>query len=95
MKVCCVVGIGPFSASVAGVRAGAGSDEVVATLVVRNDGRATGSATCRVTDPLDPGLVHSLVVYTQRIEPGATATWDQTLTFGTPGGALNLSCQGP
>jgi hypothetical protein len=90
-----VVGVGPFTASVTGVRAGAATDEVVATLAVRNEGRATGSATCRVTDPRDPGLVHSLVVYTPRIEAGATATWEQTVPFGTPGAALVLSCQGP
>ena len=90
-----VTGIGPFSASVTAVRAGPTAGEVVATLSVRNDGRSTGSATCRVSDPRDTAFVNTLVVYSPRIEPGATATWDQTVGFGTPGAPLTLSCKGP
>jgi hypothetical protein len=90
-----VTGIGPFSASVTAVRAGASAGEVIATLSVRNDGQSTGSATCRVSDPQDTAFVNTLVVYSPRIDPGATATWDQAVRFGTPGAPLSLSCKGP
>jgi hypothetical protein len=90
-----VTGIGPFSASVTAVRAGPVAGEVVATLTVRNDGQSTGSATCRLSDPLDSAFVNTLVVYSPRIEPGATATWDQAARFGSPGAPLTLTCKGP
>jgi hypothetical protein len=90
-----VSGIGPFTSAVTGVRAGDTPGTVFATLSVRNDGSSAGSATCRVTDPSDPALVHSLVVYSARIEPGATAAWEQPVDFGTPGQPLAISCKGP
>lgn len=90
-----VSGIGPFSAQVTAVKAGATPGSVVASLSVRNDGRSAGSATCRVTDPTDTALLHAFLVYSARIEPGATAAWDQTLDFGTPGRPLAIDCQGP
>lgn len=88
-------GIGPFTAQVTEVRAGGTAGSVVATLQVRNDGRSIGSATCRITDPADYAAIHSLVVYSPRIEPGTTATWDQDIPFGVPGQALALTCKGP
>jgi uncharacterized protein (DUF58 family) len=90
-----VTGIGPFSASVTAVRAGAAAGEVVATLSVRNNGRSTGSATCRLSDPQDTAFVNTLVVYSPRIDPGTTATWDQAIQFGRPGAPLTLTCKGP
>jgi ribosomal protein L40E len=90
-----VSGIGPFSAQVTAIKAGDAPGSVVATLSVHNDGKTAGSATCRVTDPADTALLHTFLVYSARIEPGATAVWDQTLDFGTPGRPLAIACKGP
>lgn len=90
-----VSGIGPFAATAGVVRAGASAGSNVVSLSVTNEGRAVGSATCRVTDPEDPGLVRSLVVYSPRIEPGTTATWEQSVSFGRPGSPLAITCKGP
>ena len=90
-----VTGIGPFAATAGVVRAGDADGTYSVTLTVTNQGRTAGSATCRINDPQDPGLVQTLVVYTPRIEPGATATWDQAVTFGKPDRALAITCQGP
>ena len=90
-----VGGIGPFTAQVTAIRAGTTAGSVVATLQVRNDGRTIGSATCRLSDPSDPAILESLVVYSPRIEPGATATWDEEVAFGTPGRPLQVTCKGP
>jgi hypothetical protein len=90
-----VAGIGPFDARVTSVRAGDVAPAVVATLEIHNGGNAAGSATCRISDPRDPGLVRTLVVYSQRIEAGATVRRDQPLDFGTAGAPLNISCDSP
>jgi hypothetical protein len=90
-----VTGIGPFASSVTAVRAGSTAGEVVASLSVRNDGRSAGSATCQISDQQDTGLVNTLVIYSPRIEPGMTATWDQVVRFGAPDRPLALSCRGP
>lgn len=90
-----VSGIGPFSAQVTAIRAGSNPGAVLATLAIRNDGRTIGSATCRITDPLDPALLHTLVIYSPRIEPGATATWEQEVDFGSPDRQLAIACNGP
>jgi hypothetical protein len=90
-----VSGIGPFEASVPAVRADPGGSGLVATFEVRNAGRSAGVATCRVSDPSDPALVHSLVVYSPRLEPGQTIRWDQPVSFGTPEHGLRLTCQTP
>ena len=90
-----VGGIGPFTASVTGVKAGASAGSVVATIAVHNDGRTVGSATCRIVDPSDHAVLNTLVVYSPRIEAGQTATWDQEIAFGSPGQPLEISCKGP
>jgi hypothetical protein len=90
-----VSGIGPFNASVTGVRAGATAGTLIATVQVRNEGTTIGSATCRLTDPSDPGLVNSALMYSPRIEPGATVTFDQEVTFGSLDGPLTATCRGP
>ena len=87
-----VSGIGPFNASVTGVRAGATPGTRVATIQVRNDGTTIGSATCRVTDPCS---VNSALLYSPRIEPGATVTFEQAITFGSLDGPLTATCRGP
>jgi hypothetical protein len=89
-----VGGIGPFTARVTAMTPGP-SGELIATVEARNDGTTTGSATCRLTDPSDPALIHSKVVYTQRIAPGATVTFDQAVTFGSPDRLLSVACSGP
>jgi hypothetical protein len=90
-----VAGIGPFTARVTAMTPGSSAGVLVATIEARNDGRATGSATCRLTDPLDPALIHSTVVYSPRIAPGATVTFDQEVTFGSVDRLLAVACNGP
>ena len=89
-----VSGIGPFTASVTGLRAGAAGG-TVATLQVRNDGGTIGSATCRLTDPTDPSQLHVAVVFTPRIEPGTTVTFEQEVSFGSADRPLAVACRGP
>ncbi len=90
-----VSGIGPFSAQVTAMRAGSTAGAIIATVEVRNDGRSTGSATCRLTDPDDPGLIHSAVVYSPRVAGGATVSFDHEVDFGEIDQPLNVSCSGP
>ena len=87
-----VSGIGPFSARVTAMRAGATAGALVATIEVRNDGRTTGSATCRLTDP---GFIHTAVVYSPRIAGGASVTFDQEVAFGSADRPLAVTCSGP
>ncbi|GAC1668437.1 MAG: hypothetical protein NVS9B8_10810 [Candidatus Limnocylindrales bacterium] len=90
-----VAGIGPFTARVSAMRVGATAGALIATIEVRNTGRTTGSATCRVTDPLDPALVHQAVAFSPRIAPGATVTFDQEVAFGSLERLLAVVCNGP
>ena len=90
-----VAGIGPFSARVTDVRAGATAGAIVATIEVRNDGRTSGSATCVVTDPQDRSSIHSAVAYSPRVAGGATITFDQEVAFGSVGRPLAVACSGP
>jgi hypothetical protein len=90
-----VAGIGPFTARVTAMTPGLSAGVLIATIEARNDGRSAGTATCRVTDPLDPALVHSTIVYSPRIAPGATVTFDQEVTFGSVDRLLAVTCSGP
>jgi hypothetical protein len=90
-----VSGIGPFVARVTSVSAGSTADANVAKVEIRNDGRAAGVATCRLTDPEDAGVLDSTIVYSPRVEPGATVTFDGVVGFGRPGAPLDVSCSGP
>jgi hypothetical protein len=90
-----VSGIGPFSARVTAMRAGSTTGALIATIELRNDGRSTGSATCRLTDPLDPALVHSTIVYSPRVAGGATVTFDQEVAYGSADRPLAVTCDGP
>jgi hypothetical protein len=90
-----VADIGPFTARVTAMTAGAAPGDLVATIEVRNDGRGTGSATCRLTDPADPSLIHSTVVYSPRIAGGATVTFDEEVAYGSVDRPLVVSCTGP
>ena len=90
-----VAGIGPFAARVTAMRAGADAGTLVATIEVRNQGSASGSATCRLTDPQDPSALHATVAYSPRVAGGATVTFDQEVVFGSADRLLAVSCTGP
>lgn len=90
-----VAGVGPFTAKITAIRAGPTPEEVVATIELRNEGTALGSASCRLTDPADHGQVNSTVVTSPRVGPGATISFDKTLGFGDPARPLAVACSGP
>ncbi|MBA2380808.1 MAG: hypothetical protein H0V73_01740 [Chloroflexi bacterium] len=90
-----VAGIGPFSAKVTAMRPAATAGSLVATIEVRNEGNTTGSATCRLTDPTDPSVVHSTVAYSPRVPGGATVTFDQEVAYGSADQLLAVACTGP
>jgi hypothetical protein len=90
-----VAGIGPFTARVTALTQGATSGALVATIELHNEGRTIGSATCHLTDPRDPALVHSTVIYSPRVAPGATITFDQEVTYGSVDRPLTVTCTGP
>ena len=88
-------GIGPFTARVVGQSVGASAGTIVTTIEIRNDGRTTGSATCRVTDPRDATSLHSAVIYSPRVAAGATVTFEQEIAFVRGDRPLSVSCEGP
>ncbi len=91
-----VSGIGPFKAQVGDARAAPGAaTAVLVTISVRNEGTSAGTATCRLTDPSDPGITRSDVVYSPVVQPGATIAFDHEVPFGTAGQPLTISCSGP
>ncbi len=90
-----VAGVGPFSARVTTVRAGAAVGAVIATIEIRNEGTALGSASCRITDPADRGVIDSTVLTSPRVGPGATITFEHEVLFGDPGRPLTIACSGP
>lgn len=90
-----VAGIGPFVAQVTSVVAAPGGAGVVATISVHNDGTAAGTATCRLSDPVDRGIKTSDVVYSPMIPPGATIAFDHQVAFGSAGQPLDVACTGP
>ena len=90
-----VAGIGPFSAQVSTVRAASAGEGVVATISVRNDGRAAGTASCRVSDPADRGIKTSEIVYSPVVPPGTTIQFDHQVSFGSVGQPLDVACTGP
>jgi hypothetical protein len=90
-----VSGIGPFTARVTTMTAGSVAGAVVATFEVRNDGQTTGGATCRLTDPTDPSLIHSTILYTPPIAPGTTITIEQAVTDASADRPLTVTCSGP
>ena len=90
-----VAGIGPFGAEVTGMRPGSTNGAIVATVAVTNHGSAAGTATCRLTDPADRGIDHSDVVYTPRVAPGSTVTFDHEVAFGSVDRPFAVTCSGP
>jgi hypothetical protein len=90
-----VAGIGPFDAHVTAMRAGAAPSSIVATIAITNHGANPGTATCRLTDPDDRGINNSDVVYSPRVDGGATVTFDHQSTFGSVDRPFNVTCTGP
>jgi hypothetical protein len=90
-----VAGIGPFSASVTAMRPASATGSFLATVQVRNDGSTVGSANCRLSDPGDPSVLHSTLLYTPRIEPGQTMTFEQEVGYGAADRLLAVTCTGP
>ncbi len=90
-----VAGIGPFKAEVTAMRPASTAGAVVATLAITNQGTAAGTATCRLTDPEDRGIDHQDVVYTARVPPGSTITFDHEVSFGDVTRPFDVTCKGP
>src|SRR5689334_21252943 len=88
-----VAGIGPFKAQVTAMRPGASPGAVVATLAITNEGSAAGAATCRLTDPADRGIDHQELVYTARVAPGSTITFDHEVAFGSVDRPFDVACK--
>jgi hypothetical protein len=90
-----VAGIGPFTGKVTAMRAGTTAGAIVATISVTNEGSAAGTAACRLTDPADRGISHADIVYSPRVAPGATVTFDHVSTFGSIDRPFTVTCSGP
>ena len=90
-----VSGIGPFVAEVTAVRAAPSGVGVVATVSVRNDGRASGIAACRLSDPADRGIQMSAIVYSPTVPAHSAVQFDDEISFGAPGQPLAVTCTGP
>jgi hypothetical protein len=90
-----VASIGPFNARVMTLTPGTSAGAMIATIEVRNDGRTTGSATCRLTAASDPSLIHSTVLYSPPIAPGATITIAQEIVDTRADQPLTVTCSGP
>jgi hypothetical protein len=89
-----VAGIGPFSATVAGMTAGANG--LVVQLQVTNNGTASGTTTCRISDPSLQGSGQPEFVLSPRIAPKSTVTFEQQLTgFDGPARPLAVDCSSP
>jgi hypothetical protein len=90
-----VSGIGPFAASVTGMRDSPTAGSVVATISLTNEGTRVGTATCRLTDPADRGVDRAEVVYSPRVDPGSTVVFDHDTPFGSVDRPFDISCRGP
>lgn len=89
-----VSGAGPFPATLGDVAPTDGG--LAITLTVTNEGASVGQTTCRVYDPVDQGGGPSAFVVSPRIEPGATATFQATVTeFGAISRAFAVDCRTP
>jgi hypothetical protein len=89
-----VAGIGPFSATVAGMTAS--GDGLLIQLQVTNNGTAAGTTTCRISDPTLQGSGKPVFVLSPRIAPKSTVTFEQQLTgFTGPARPLAVDCSAP
>jgi alkanesulfonate monooxygenase SsuD/methylene tetrahydromethanopterin reductase-like flavin-dependent oxidoreductase (luciferase family) len=85
-------GIGPFTP-----RSSRSSPTVMgsASLVVKNEGTSLGSTTCRISDPTSAAGL-AAIVQSPRIQPGATLTFDATVTgLGDSPKQLIAECSSP
>jgi hypothetical protein len=90
-----VAGVGPFAARITAIRPAAVVGTVIATIEIRNEGTALGSASCRVTDPAEPGVIDSVVITSPQVAAGSTITFDHEVMFGDPSRPLSVICNGP
>ena len=89
-----VAGIGPFRAEVSDVRTA--GDGLSVSVTVTNEGTATGSTTCRISDPAFGGGGKPAFVLSPRIGPGETITFSRELTeFGDAVRPLAVECSAP
>src|SRR4051794_2709399 len=88
-------GIGPFSGHVAGVVSSPPGLSV--TVVVENQGRSAGTASCRLYDPGSPGIgPESTSVQTPQVEAGGSATFSALITtLGSTVRPVAVACTGP
>jgi hypothetical protein len=89
-----VAGIGPFSAAIAGM-----TDDgtaLVIQLQVTNSGSATGTTSCRISDPALQGSGKPIFITSPRIAPKETVTIEQRLDGMTgPARPLSVECSSP
>jgi hypothetical protein len=88
-------GVGPFSATIAGVAADPPGLSV--TLTVSNTGTRAGASTCRVYDPRSGDLAAGTVFFqSPRIEPGKSSTFTKLVTgLGSELRPLEVACEAP
>jgi hypothetical protein len=87
-------GIGPFTATVAGVEPI--HDGLAVTLSVTNEGTSAGSTTCRVYVASDPGVTTSAYLQSPQIGPNQTVSFSQeTTVLGASVVPLGVECSGP
>lgn len=89
-----ISGVGPFRATIAAAMSA--PPNLALTLTVTNEGTRAGRTTCRVSDPTAPLDGEYGVIQTPRIEPGATVTFDATVTgLGRDVRPLTVDCRTP
>jgi ribosomal protein L40E len=88
-----VRGIGPFPAQVVAFQPD--GDGLRVSLAVKNEGTSLGSTTCRISDPTSAAGT-AAIVQSPRIQPGATLTFDATVTgLGPSPKQLIAECSSP
>jgi len=88
-----VRGIGPFQAQVVAFQPD--GDGLRVSLAVKNEGTSLGSTTCRISDPTSAAGM-AAIVQSPRIQPGATLTFDATVTgLGPSPKQLIAECSSP
>lgn len=87
-----VVGVGPFSSTVAEVTADPAG--LLVTISVTNEGSSAGSTTCRIGDPTIRGIgPETVFVHSPVVEPGETVTFDALVaSLGTTPRPLSVDC---